>query len=157
VRRLLTCLALGAVLGGCIHSDLERVQPGPDDRDPAAAELTQVGESVTTIEGNVVTVRRVEEPVEAPDAQVRLMDVEVEICAADDGDGAASSPAYFRALIPGQGYRRPAAAGKRPALAADRLEAGACARGWIGFPVRPSEDVEAIVLLASSTVEWVLP
>lgn len=158
MRRLLPAVAVCAlVLTGCIRSDLERVRPEPDDLDPAAAERTEVGEAVTTVEGNVVTVLRIGRFVDVPDSELRLLDAEVEICAADDGEGAAASPAYFRALVPGEGYRRPAAPGTRPALTSARLDAGECSRGWVGFPIRPDEDVDAIVLLASSTVEWALP
>ena len=144
------------LLAGCIRSDLERVEPGPEDDAPAAGERVDVGERVTTVEGNIVTVHRVDDAAEVEGSDLLLLNADVEICAAEDGEGAPAAPQYFRALIEDEGYRRPAATAKRPPLPTGRLEPGDCARGWVGFPVRPDERTDAIALLASSTVEWVL-
>ena len=152
-------LAMAALLGlaSCISSDLERVEPGPEDDSPAAGQRVDVGESVTTVEENVVTVHRVDEGVAVDGSDLLLLSADVEICAAEEGEGAPAAPQYFRAVIEDEGYRRPAPTARRPALPTGRLEAGDCARGWVGFPVRPDERAEAIALLASSTVEWLVP
>ena len=152
----LLCLMLLAFTG-CIQSDLERVEPGPEDDRPAAGQRVDVGEAVTTVEGNVVTVHRVADAVEVQGSDLLLLTADVEICAAEDGEGAPAAPQYFRALIEDEGYRRPGPSARRPPLPTGRLEPGDCARGWVGFPVRPDEETEAIALLASSTVEWLLP
>ena len=151
---LLAAALLG--LASCISSDLERVEPGPDDDAPAAGQRVEVGEPVTTVEENVVTVHRVDDGVPVEGSDLLLLSADVEICAAEDGEGAPAAPQYFRALIEDEGYRRPAPTAKRPPLPTGRLEPGDCARGWVGFPVRPDEVLEAIALLASSTVEWSL-
>ena len=143
-------------LAGCISSDLERVEPGPEDEGPASGERVEIGDEVTTVEGNLVTVHRVDDGVEVEGSDLLLLNADVEICAAEVGEGAPAAPQYFRALIEDEGYRRPAPTAKRPPLPTGRLEPGDCARGWVGFPVRPSEVTEAIALLASSTVEWSL-
>jgi hypothetical protein len=152
---IVVLLVLLAVLSGCIHSDLERVEPGPDD-EPAEGQRVEVGDEVTTREGDLVTVHRVADGEEVEGSDLLLVDAEVEICAAADGDGAPAAPQFFRAVVADEGLRRPGPAGKQPALPAGRLEAGDCARGWVGFPIEPDEQVEAIALLASSTVEWAL-
>ena len=148
-------LAALAVLSGCIHSDLERVEPGPDD-EPAEGQRVEVGDEVTTKEGNLVTVHRVGDGEEVEGSDLLLVNVEVEICAAADGDGAPAAPQFFRAVVADEGYRRPGPAGRQPPLPSGRLEPGDCARGWVGFPIEPDEQVEAVALLASSTVEWAL-
>ena len=144
-----------ALLSGCIRSDLERVEPGPDD-EPAESQRVDVGDEVTTREGNLVIVHRVDDGEEVDGSDILLVNAEVEICAAVDGEGAPAAPQFFRALVADEGYRRPGPAGRRPPLPSGRLEPGDCARGWVGFPIEPDEQVEAVALLASSTVEWTL-
>ena len=154
LRLMLVTLLLAFT--GCIRSDLARVEPGPDDDAPAAGQRVEVGDPVTTVEENVVTVHRVDDGVAVEGSDLLLLSADVEICAAEDGEGAPAAPQYFRALIEDGGYRRPAPSAKRPPLPTGRLEPDDCTRGWVGFPVRPDETVEAIALLASSTVEWLL-
>lgn len=148
-------LVVLAMLGGCIRSDLERVEPGPDDV-PAEGQRVDVGDEVTTQEGNLVTVHRVDDGEEVEGSDVLLVNAEVEICAATDGEGAPAAPQFFRAAIADEGYRRPGPAGRQPPLPSGRLQPGDCALGWVGFPIEPGEQIEAVVLLASSTVEWAL-
>lgn len=144
-----------AALSGCIHSDLERVEPGPDDQ-PAEGQRVDVGDEVTTREGNLVTVHRVDDGEEVEGSDLLLVNAEVEICAAEDGEGAPAAPQFFRAVIADEGLRRPGPAGRPPPLPSGRLEPGDCARGWVGFPIEAGEQIEAVSLLASSTVEWTL-
>ena len=155
LRVLGSCLPLLVVASGCIHSDLEEVQPARADAEAAASEQTEIGRTVTTAEGNEVTVLRAEEG-DGVGSGLVLHEAEVEICAAADGDGAPTAPGFFRAVIRDVGYRRPSPTVRSPALPSSRLAPGECERGWIGFPVRATEDVVGIALLASTTVEWSL-
>lgn len=155
-RRLLF-LAVVLATAGCIRADLERVEPGPEDDTPVAGERVDIGEPVVTVEDNIVIVHRVDDGVEVEGSELLLLSADVEICAAEDGDGAPAAPQYFRALVTDEGYRRPADSRRRPALTETRVAAGDCVRGWVGFPVRADEQAEAIALFASTTVEWVLP
>lgn len=150
------CVVL--LCSACIRSDLHEVGDGDAAGDgtgigAVAEERTELGEAVTTASGNVVTVERIDDGVEVEGSDLLLVSARVEICAGDDGDGATVNPEVFRAVVE-EGYRRPAPSRRTTPLEAGEIEAGECVGGWVGFPVRPGEDVEGIVLLASTVVEW---
>lgn len=156
-------LAAASVLGGCIRSDVEvvdHVDPASLDALPSqesASVQTDVGRTVTTSEGNAVTVETVSAREAVEGSQLSRVAVRVEICAADDGDGAPADADFFRAVLGDGGLRRAAEFAESGALEARRIDAGSCASGTVSFPVADGEEVVAIALLASSRVEWRVP
>lgn len=152
LRALVGCAVI--VASGCIRSDLEEVQPvGSDDGAAPTSVETTIGDTVVTAEGNEVTVLRLESGSSAT-AGMTIRDAEVEICAADAGDGAPAAPDFFRAVVDDVGYRRPGSTDRDPALPSTRMRPGECERGWVSFPIRDGEEVVGIALLASTRVEW---
>lgn len=152
---VVAAIALTGVAGACVDADVDEAEPSPTTDafevvSPSDGVL-ELGQSIETARGNVVTVVDVE-----PDGAPTRLAALVDVCTSDSGSPALVSRRSFVL----QGTSRPVVAAvepeeRAPALATVALEADSCTRGWIAFEI--GDDRPLAVALLSRTaapVRW---
>jgi hypothetical protein len=128
---------------------------------------TTIGKSVTTPQGNVITVYQFQSPVAYGAAGTVIAAAEVGVCASRTtvvtrAGGvvvrAGVSPRFFsvgftdgtlaEAIVPGV---------KRPAIVDGFLSAGQCVRGWVTFRAPEQQHAKYVLLRSLSAVRWQIP
>lgn len=118
--------------------------------------VAAVGDTVTTRDGNVVTLHSFEVPLDvAPRDPARVYAAaDVEACAGDDADDAGVAPQFFHVELRDHSALRPIQPVKQPALQPTELAPGRCARGWISFSLPRTLEPIVFALRSSSEVAW---
>lgn len=164
-RRAPAALALVVVLGGCGGTDATTrpstttatTKPAtrPTAADPNALRL---GQRHDTSEGNAVHVHAYQQPLPPkdlePDPGKEFAAVEVEICAGPRSAPRATPESFALELPDGARQGRSFFGPKEPALAATRLAARACVRGWVNFEVPKGTRASHVVFEGSSSARW---
>jgi hypothetical protein len=133
--------------------------PGPEPTTTIVAGIivATVGQTVTTREGNRVTLHSFEYPVAAdhPDPSRLYAAADLEACAgaaAEQDVGVA--PGMFRVELADKTPWPPVQPAKQPALQPTELAPGRCARGWVTFSLPKNVSPLLVTMRTSTDVAW---
>ena len=164
-------LAGSLVTGACGHSQVSSSSVRPSvsvlpvqSATPKAPTDSTIGQSVTTEQGNTVTVHQYESPVAYAESGFVIAAADVEACAAAHPAASVTtkvvvkpgvSPRLFRLQLGDGTVVEPLAAGvKQPVLPEELLPAGSCRRGWVSFHVPATAKGAFVILQSLSSIRW---
>jgi hypothetical protein len=122
-----------------------------------------IGQSVTTTQGDVVTVHAFQSPVSFAEAGFVIAAADVEACAPAKSPPSTLvrpgvSPLLFvLQLSDGTVLETTAVGMKQPVLPQEALAPAQCARGWVSFKVPEQQKAAYVVLRSASVVRWRVP
>ena len=130
---------------------------------PATPTDAAMGQTITTAQGNTVTVHAYVPAAAYAEAGIAIAAVDVEACAAAHPATttggvvvkAGTSPSFFRLqLSDGSVVEAMPQGTKQPALGQEVLAPGSCKRAWVSFRVPESKTGAYVVLQSLSSVRW---
>lgn len=136
----------------------EVVAPRASPSEAPREESTAVGERMTTVAGNSVTVHAVDWPaekttIEAP-AGYLFVAADVEACAGADADVMTGVSALFFSVETDVRFYPPGPLVRHPDLHDAMLAPNGCARGWVTFLIPEKERLASVWFQGSSNIEW---
>lgn len=160
-RQILATAVLALALAGCLRQDTNagvilRETPRPTTASPIAPGTFRVGQSGSTLTGNIVTVKNYEGPDPSGRPGIVVVAANVEVCTPETAPGRTRvSPRSFELELADRTRRPTAQEGpKEPALAEKVIAPGKCNGGWIHFEIRSEDQPAYVVLLGRSQLRW---